>query len=195
LIDIRHCDFLDLDVQDVALILTDPPYALAAMHAWDDLGRFAEEVLRPGGTLAAYSGQYWLPQVMGCLGRHLEYQRAISVVFPHFRRYWAGGAWWVSRWRPILVYSQGAWTPRKIIKDVLEAGEREKRWHPWQQGLPEALYLVERLSRRGDLVVDPFLGSGTVAQACRLLGRRFIGSDVDERAVEASRQRLSAGST
>ena len=39
------------------------------------------------------------------------------------------------------------------------------------------LRLIELYTYRGDLVVDPFMGSGTVAKACHGLGRRFIGAE------------------
>jgi DNA modification methylase len=37
--------------------------------------------------------------------------------------------------------------------------------------------LVKLLSEPGDTVFDPFVGSGTVAQVCEDLGRKYIGSD------------------
>lgn len=56
------------------------------------------------------------------------------------------------------------------------------------------LALVERIVRassdRGDLVVDPFCGSGTTGEAARNCGRSFLLGDVDARMVEASCERL-----
>ena len=48
-------------------------------------------------------------------------------------------------------------------------------------------YLIEQLSDRGQLVVDPFLGSGTAARESIIRGHRFIGFDVNPVAVELSR--------
>jgi hypothetical protein len=45
-------------------------------------------------------------------------------------------------------------------------------------------YLIEQLTDRGQLVVDPFLGSGTAARESVIRGRRFIGFDVNPVAVE-----------
>jgi hypothetical protein len=47
--------------------------------------------------------------------------------------------------------------------------------------------LIDRLSRPGDLVVDPFAGSGTVLVEARLLGRRAVGSDLNPLAVLLAR--------
>lgn len=52
--------------------------------------------------------------------------------------------------------------------------------------------LVEMAAKPGELVVDPFLGSGTTALACLATGRRFLGADVDPGAVSLTLERLAA---
>jgi hypothetical protein len=56
------------------------------------------------------------------------------------------------------------------------------------------LWLMERLvedyTRPGDLVCDPCMGAGTTLLAAKLLGRRYIGGDLDESHVEIARERL-----
>jgi site-specific DNA-methyltransferase (cytosine-N4-specific) len=61
--------------------------------------------------------------------------------------------------------------------------------HSYPAKFPPALprLLIERLSRRGDLVLDPFAGCGTTLVEALLLGRRAIGSDLNPVAVVASR--------
>ncbi len=51
---------------------------------------------------------------------------------------------------------------------------------------PVELYevLIRNSSEKGDLVLDPFCGSGTIGRACKKTGRRFIGFDIDEKQVE-----------
>lgn len=51
--------------------------------------------------------------------------------------------------------------------------------------------LVRLHSRPGDLVVDPFVGSGTTLVAARALGRRAIGGDLDPAYVAAAAARLA----
>lgn len=43
----------------------------------------------------------------------------------------------------------------------------------------------------GDLVLDPFMGSGTTAKACKELGRNFIGFEINNKYIEISKKRLS----
>jgi DNA modification methylase len=50
---------------------------------------------------------------------------------------------------------------------------------------------VEASTRPGDLVLDPFVGSGTTAAVCKKLGRRCLGIDIDEGYVEIARDRLA----
>ncbi len=66
----------------------------------------------------------------------------------------------------------------------------EKLEHPCQFPieLPERLILA--LTRRGDLVVDPFLGVGTTAVAAALHGRRAAGADIQERYLQIAKQRI-----
>ena len=62
--------------------------------------------------------------------------------------------------------------------------------HPHQK--PEKLIerVVEASSRPGDLVIDPFAGSGTTAVVARRLGRRFIGFEQDPEWVRLAFKRL-----
>jgi site-specific DNA-methyltransferase (cytosine-N4-specific) len=47
-------------------------------------------------------------------------------------------------------------------------------------------------SRKGDLVLDPFVGSGTTAVAAAALDRRFLGFDISEKYINVAVQRLEA---
>jgi len=65
------------------------------------------------------------------------------------------------------------------------------KWHPCQ--MPERLIdrIVKVSSRPGDLVYDPFSGSGTTVVVAARLGRRYLGIDLSEDYVHHSRQRLA----
>lgn len=59
---------------------------------------------------------------------------------------------------------------------------------------PKPLEMIERIitasSRKGDLVLDCFVGSGTTAVAAKKLGRKFLCCDSDKNYVELARQNL-----
>jgi site-specific DNA-methyltransferase (adenine-specific) len=62
--------------------------------------------------------------------------------------------------------------------------------HPTEKPVPLLEKLIEMSTERGDLVVDPFSGSGSTIKAAQNLGRIGIGIEVDETYVKRSRQRL-----
>jgi len=63
--------------------------------------------------------------------------------------------------------------------------------HPCPKPVPFMKWLVEKGSLEGDLVLDPFLGSGTTAVACKQLGRRCLGVEISERYLEIAVRRLA----
>ncbi|MCY4321768.1 MAG: site-specific DNA-methyltransferase, partial [Bdellovibrionaceae bacterium] len=67
---------------------------------------------------------------------------------------------------------------------------REKRIHPTQKPLNLMEALIKKHSKINDLVIDPFLGSGSTALASLKLKRRFIGGDKDSSYIEKARKRL-----
>ena len=67
---------------------------------------------------------------------------------------------------------------------------REKRYHPTQKPLKLIKALIEKHSNPNDLIVDPFLGSGTTAIAAIQTGRRFSGCDINAKYVKVAQQRI-----
>ena len=65
-----------------------------------------------------------------------------------------------------------------------------QRIHPTQKPLDLFQELVRKHSNPGDLVVDPFLGSGTTAVAALQEARIFKGCDIDDKYVEAAKERV-----
>ena len=65
------------------------------------------------------------------------------------------------------------------------------QWHPCQ--MPEKVLerIISVSSNEGDLVLDPFSGSGTTCTAAALLGRRYLGIDISEKYVTESTQRIA----
>ena len=70
--------------------------------------------------------------------------------------------------------------------------ERTERLHPTQKPLRLMLALVEQFTDPGELVFDPFCGSATTGVACALLGRDFIGYEIDPATADVGRERMRA---
>ena len=181
-----------LEPESVDLIVTDPPYPEEFLPLWETLAEKANIILRPGGFLISYSGHIHLPRVFESLSKYLKYVWIIALLHSgpaqaiHPRRVHA-------KWKPILVYCKEPYKPQdEYLYDVLQGTGKEKDGHPWQQALGEAEELITRFSRPKDLVVDPFLGSGTTVLAAKNTGRSFFGMDTDELAVKTTLGRLSA---
>ena len=68
---------------------------------------------------------------------------------------------------------------------------KSRKNHPTQK--PEALFerIISASSNEGDLVLDPFLGSGTAIRVCQQLNRNCIGIDINPAYVEMTEKRLS----
>lgn len=63
--------------------------------------------------------------------------------------------------------------------------------HPTQKPVALMRWILERWTKRGDLVLDPYLGSGPVLQAAKELSRRAIGIEIHEPYAEIAAKRLS----
>jgi adenine-specific DNA-methyltransferase len=69
--------------------------------------------------------------------------------------------------------------PRLRLPDVLEWRYTGNDLHPSQKPVMAILPLIMAYSEKGDIVLDPFAGSGTTAVAAQELGRRYIGIELD----------------
>jgi site-specific DNA-methyltransferase (adenine-specific) len=97
-----------------------------------------------------------------------------------------------SRYELILFFEKGK---RKLndlgIADVIEC-PRISGGYPAEKPADVARILVEQSSSRGELVIDPFMGSGSTGVAAASLGRHFLGNDLSQAALDLTEQRLRA---
>ena len=63
--------------------------------------------------------------------------------------------------------------------------------HPNQKPVVGIVPLIEAFSRPGDIVLDPFAGSGTIGVAARSCGRQFILIEIDWHCCQKARARLA----
>ncbi|MBU0846960.1 DNA modification methylase [Patescibacteria group bacterium] len=182
-VDFRLGDFEEVlsNIPDnsVDCIITDPPYAYEYIQCWTKLSRFAAKKLKPEGFCVAYSGQYSLPEVMGRMNEFLRYYWVFALYHEGLTQI-VNGVNIICRWKPILVYQKGKKKLDKTIQDYISSDKREKGQHDWQQGESGVLKLIEQFTEEGDLIVDPFAGSGTTIKAAIKLKRNVIAAEIDE---------------
>ena len=70
--------------------------------------------------------------------------------------------------------------------------DKEIRFHPTQKPLALFKWILDKYSNPGDLVLDPFLGSGTTAVACKELDRDYIGIEISPEYCAIAEKRVNA---
>lgn len=190
---VRHGDFRDvvkgLPSDSVSLIFTDPPYDRDTLPLYGDLAESAKIVLRPGGSLICYLGQYQIHEVCALMTPHLRLWWTLCCLHTgQSARMTEYGI--VVKWKPMLWFVKGTRGDKLTFVDDLVESEQEKDTHEWQQGLREAGYYIDKLTHPGDLVFDPFCGGGTTAVAAKLAKRRWLTCDVNAESAILARRRV-----
>ncbi len=181
------------------VVITDPPYGVnVAYDGYDDspenprtLIADVMPMMRTTAPLIAFTpGVKWMwewprPDWVMCW-----YEPAGSGV----------GPWGFCTWQPIMVYGKDpfgglgsrpdgvTFTGWNAIEDR-PIGEE----HPVSKPLKVARWIVDRLTPRPMVVVDPFAGSGSFLRAARDAGHQAIGIEQSERYCEIAVQRLAQG--
>jgi site-specific DNA-methyltransferase (adenine-specific) len=167
-----------------------PDMAIASMR----------DALKVSGSLVAFTSEFLVSAYLnsGLDHRGLLFWRKTNPA-PSFRKQivraiefavWQtkGGGW---------TFNAGGYCPNiweaPIINGYTCENTNEQRWHPTQK--PEAIIKswVALFSNAGDLVVDPFMGSGTTIACAKRLNRRAIGIELDEKYCEIAAKRLQQG--
>ncbi|MEN6546532.1 MAG: DNA methyltransferase [Armatimonadia bacterium] len=198
---IPNCQVFDCSCQEligkiepgsVDLILADPPYGEAKLiSCCEELGRFAAHALSPNGSLLVMVGQMYANAAEEALGHHLFNRWRIIYLMQH------GGSPVVptvqrrvnSSYKPILWLTRPGYDG-PVHGDVIDSGPKTKLDHEWEQDVQGVARMVELFSYAGELIVDPFLCTGTTGVAALRLGRRFVGCDIDAEALVGARVRL-----
>lgn len=100
---------------------------------------------------------------------------AIEIAHPKGKKRWNGGG------------HSAVWTHA-----IATGSYRGDRVHSAEKPVALMLDLVRLFTDPGEMVIDPFAGSGTTGVACVRLGRRFMGAELDAKMAEHARARLEA---
>jgi site-specific DNA-methyltransferase (adenine-specific) len=79
-----------------------------------------------------------------------------------------------------------------IMPQVDESGQFSDEAHPTKKQVMLMRHYIENSSEKGDVVLDPFMGSGTTGVAALRAGRKFIGIEKDARFFKMACRRLEA---
>jgi DNA modification methylase len=78
-----------------------------------------------------------------------------------------------------------------ILSFPSESGGGFKRYHPTQKPVKLIEYLLLIHSNPNDIILDPFIGSGTTALACINKNRRYIGFEINQKYIEITNKRIN----
>jgi DNA modification methylase len=155
---------------EVDSVVTDPPYGVGLSYASHDDSELVE----------------WLPlarSIAGCVaftpgvGNFTEFPKPEWTL-----------AWWkpnsmgrvcvgFNTWEPVLIYgkAKGKRTHDSFVVSV--SPQVDTGHHPCPKPVGWAEQVIVRVG--GEVILDPFMGSGTTGVACVKLGLRFVGIEVD----------------
>lgn len=181
----------------IDLIVTDPPYGLNIARtgsltstgtkftpkAWDRARpprAYFDEMRRISRNQVIFGGNYFADYLPPS-------------------RCWL--AWWKNDGLPRLSFAdcELAWTSfdrnARVFNCRWRGGIRDggdaRLPHPTQKPLSLMRWCIEEFSAPGDLILDPFLGTGTTVVAAHQLGRRYIGIENDGEYFEMAKDRLA----
>jgi site-specific DNA-methyltransferase (adenine-specific) len=175
--------------ESVDAVICDPPYLKKFLYVWEPLGELSKRVLKPGGYLITYTGVMFLNQVMDALSKNLTYFWEVSVLHTLAPKAHRANA--VNKHKDILLFYKPPYRkPCRPFQDVIKSKAPEKELHPWQQPENELRELVDIFTNPGDLVLDPFCGSGSLVCLCQKMKRRCIAIDIDPKCVLVTKGRL-----
>ena len=191
-----------LPAASVDLVLTDPPYLVSYRD-------------RSGRSLANDSDGAWLKPAFAEVFRVLKPGRFCVSFYgwqkaDEFLAAWraagfhpVGHVVWVksynssrrgllaSQHEQAYVLAKGrAVVPAFQLPDVLDWQYTGNRFHPTQKPVRSLKPVIEAFSRSGEVVLDPFCGSGSTLLAAKILGRRYVGIELEAEYCLAARRRL-----
>ena len=209
-----------LENESIDALITDPPYNIARDNNFKSMGRagidfgewdkgfnliswlpIAIEKLKKGGNIIIFtSWKNTTPIIkelekINCEAKDMiRVEKSNPMPRNRDRRFvtdyeiaiWAvkkGAKWTFNRFdekyeRPLIETS------------VTPKSQKIDKGHPTQKPLYAMEWLIERLTNDGDVVLDPFMGSGTTGVACQNLNRDFIGCELSDEYFEMAQKRL-----
>jgi DNA modification methylase len=188
--------------ESVDFVLTDPPYFVRYKdrsgrsianddHPESVLGAFNDlyRVLKPNSVCVSFYGwnsvagffEAWKQAGFTAVGHivwHKDYSSSRGFLNARHEQAY------------VLVKGHPA-RPAQPLDDVRPWEYSGNVAHPTEKAVSVLQPLIRSFSRPGDVVLDPFSGSGSTLVAAALSGRRYMGIDLEAKYVELARRRLA----
>ena len=206
----------EIESGSVDLVLTDPPYNIARDNNFNTMGRAGIDFGEwdKGADLFSYidecyrvlhkDGSFIVFNAWKNLGDISKYAESLGFVTKDMIRLEKSNPIPRNRDRRYITdYECAVWFTMPKAKWVFNRQDEkyqrpkfvksiDKGLHPTQKSLSLMEDLLKIHSNDGQVVVDPFMGSGSTGVACKNLNRKFIGIELDEEYFKIAQERISA---
>lgn len=190
----------------VDLVFTDPVYQNLDDYAW--LAEQSLRALRPRGVCLAWASVPRLgraQQAMEDAGLEYVYTLFYTVVAKTYRMRWYNLFCWTTpclwfqrpgeatrpnRWMPDTFQETVILPPECLDNTAISSAGADSPFE-WIKNSGVLMKWLARFSKLGELVYDPFAGTGSVPLACKRTGRRFYASELLPERAEEARARLA----
>lgn len=183
----------------IDLILTDPPYGDNVAYGWNNKIIKNNEnplincnaliemyrILKQNRSLYIFTNWKHYPFLTEFIIRYTKFNIRHLIVWKKHNF----GLGWAFRhqYELILVLEKGK--PKYNLTDFSDVQtsshiNHNKLNHPHQKPLDLLKKVILHSSKEGDLILDPFAGSGSTCKACNELNRKWIGIELDERWID-----------
>lgn len=101
--------------------------------------------------------------------------------------------WYMKSYEPIIFFRKGK---AKAIneqgsKDIICIPNPREKMHPTEKLVGLMGIMIRNSSQSNEVVLDPFMGSGTTGVACKELGRNFIGIEIEKKYYDIAVKRIN----
>ena len=204
-----HGDCLEIlpTLDNADAVVTDPPYGVNyqgsktkhgvngfAYNSFDDTPENIQKICVPAVRLAVAKARSALVTPGNANAFKYDEPRSIGAIY-----YPSGansGPWGFVCSQPIFYYGKDPYLANRLGSrpnafSSTEATDRDIG-HPCPKPIKQTLWMVNRACLPGELVLDPFMGSGTTGVACANLGRKFIGIELERKYFDIACERIDA---
>ena len=202
-ITLKQGDCLDLmkELPDDIVLITDPPYGINLDLTW------LSEVHLAKGSKPNKTDEKLINDLKPMdITPLFRFKRRLIFGFPYL--YDPNATGWIVWDKQPKVAERGIVTPVEVASTTLRKGYdiircmwggymRDKQIseqrvpHPTQKPLKLMYRIIEKYTKEGDTILDPFMGSGTTGVACVQLNRNFIGYEISPDYFKIAEKRIS----